>query len=124
MRVDSAPALKSLQKNGHGDLLENGIKLVLGDDMNKNSNCCVDKKIQELQEEIKKLQQAESKITFATLSRVVTNLNTRIRNQGLSASQIQFSRDSVTGENLNLDDKKLMTKKLEKRKVNHLQIFI
>ena len=121
VRVDSAPALKSLQKNGHGDLFENGIKLVLGDDMNKNSNCCVDKKIQELQEEIKKLQQAESKITFATLSRAVTNLNTRIRNQGLSASQIQFSRDSVTGENLNLDDKKLMTKKLEKRKVNHLQ---
>ena len=121
VRVDSASALKALQKSGHSDLLENGIKLVLGDDMNKNSNCCVDKKIQELEMEIKRLCQSESKITLATLSRAVTNLNSRIRNQGLTASQIHFSRDSITGENLNLNDEKLMEDKLEKRNANHLQ---
>ena len=51
----------------------------------------------------------------------ITNLNSRIRNQGLTASQIHFSRDTNTGENLNLDDSKLVTDKLQKRKTNHPQ---
>ena len=120
IRVDSAPALRSLQKKGHGDLEENGLKLVLGEDMNKNSNCSVDKKIQELQGEIKRLCPTETKLTVSTLSRAVCNLNMRIRNQGLTASQIHFSRDTVTGENLDLDDKRLMLDKVEKRKVNNV----
>ena len=112
VRVDSAPALLALTKTGHNDLNQNGITLALGEDMNKNSNCCVDKKMQELQTELKKLCHSESKISISTLSREVTNLNSRVRNQGLSASQIHLSRDSFTGENLNLDDQKLSCKRL------------
>ena len=121
IRVDSAPALKALHNKGHSDLSENNIELQLGDDMNKNSNSSVDKKIQELQQEIRRLCPTESKITLSTLSRAITNLNSRIRNQGLTASQIHFSRDTNTGENLNLDDSKLVTDKLQKRKTNHPQ---
>ena len=121
VRVDTAPALKALLKSGSRDLSENGLKLVAGEDMNKNSNCSVDKKMQELQVEIKKLCPTETKISLSTLSRAVTNLNERIRNQGLTSSQVQFSRDTVSGENLNLDDRTLLKDKLEKRKVNNVQ---
>ena len=120
VRVDSAPALKSLERTGHRDLAENGIKLILGNDMNKNSNCNIDKKMQELQEEIRRLCPTEIKITVSTLSKAVTNLNSRIRNQGLSSSQIQFSRDTVSGENLNINDEKLMANKIERKKVNNI----
>ena len=120
VRVDSAPALKSLEKTGHRDLAENGIKLVLGDAMNKNSNCNIDKKMQELQQELRRLCPTDRKITVSTLSRAVTNLNARIRNQGLTSSQIQFSRDTVSGENLNIDDEKLRTDKSEKKKANNI----
>ena len=121
VRVDSAPALKSLKKSGHADLSENGLKLVLGEDMNKNSNCSIDKKMQELQMEIKRLCPTETKISLSTLSKAVTNLNSRIRNQGLTSSQITFSRDTVSGENLNLSDHRLLEDKLGKRKLNNTQ---
>ena len=120
VRSDKAPSLRSLVKNQHRDLIDNGISIILGDDMNKNSNCCVDKKIQELQIEIKRLCPHETKINLSTLSKAVTNLNSRIRNQGLSSSQIHFSRDLVTGENLNLDDKRLGADKSEKRQTNQV----
>ena len=52
-RVDQHSSLKSLSNNGNEILDSNGIKLILGDDFNKNSNACVDKRIQELERELK-----------------------------------------------------------------------
>ena len=118
IRTDKATSLQSLAKTQHQDFIDNGIEIILGDDMNKNSNCQIDKKIQELESEIRKFSPQETPITIATLARAITNLNSRIRNQGLTASQVQFSRDFVTGENLTIDDKRIMTDKLEKRKSN------
>ena len=80
VRTDKAPALKSLADKTTGQLAENGIKLILGDDINKNSNCCVDKKIQELELELKKIVQAGSQLRTGDLSKAVTVLNSRIRN--------------------------------------------
>ena len=42
-----------------------------------------------------------------------------MRNQGLSAAQIHFSRDINIGENLVLNDEKLMEDKISKREKNH-----
>ena len=120
VRSDKAPSLKSLVKTEHRALGDNGITIALGDDINKNSNCVVDKKIQELESELKRFCPQETKISLGTLSRAVTNLNSRVRNQGLSASQIHFSRDLVTGENLHLDDKVLRDDKQEKRQANQI----
>ena len=119
VRVDRAPALKSLAINPDPQLRSNGILLDLGDHLNKNSNCSVDKKIQELEQEIRRLCPKETKITSGLLSQAVTTLNNRIRNQGLSASQIHFSRDTNIGMNLHLDDNKLIEDKLKKRRDNH-----
>ena len=104
VRTDRATALQSLANRPHKQLEENGITVVLGDHANKNSNCSVDKTIQELEEELKKIDPESRKLTSGELCRAVTNLNNRIRGHGLSASQVHFSRDQHTGQNLNLRD--------------------
>ena len=119
VRVDGQSSLKSLAKNGHEILDSNGIKIILGEDFNKNSNCCVDKRIQELEKELKLVSPAGEKISVHQLAKVVTTLNDRRRNQGLSAAEIHFSRDTVRGENLMLDDKKLRMEKIKLREDNH-----
>ena len=70
--------------------------------------------------ELKRFCPQETKINLGTLSRALTNLNSRVRNQGLSASQIHFSRDLVTGENLHLNDKILKSDRQEKRQANQI----
>ena len=119
VRVDQQSSLKSIMKNGHETLDSNGIKIVLGEDFNKNSNCCVDKRIQELERELKVVSPAGEKISAHQLAKIVTCLNNRNRNQDLSAAEIHFSRDSVRGVNLQLDDKKLRAEKIQMREVNH-----
>ena len=42
VRVDKAPVFKSLTQRTSNQLEDNGIKLELGEDANKNSNCVVD----------------------------------------------------------------------------------
>ena len=85
----------------------------------KNSNCSVDKKIRELEEELKRLSPEGDRLSLGQLARAVTMLNNRVRNQGMTAAEIHFSRDTVRGENLNLDDKQLMDEKVLKREENH-----
>ena len=87
--------------------------------MNKNLNCSIDKKIQELESEIKRLCPKEDNITIGTLSQAVRNLHSMIRNRGMSASQIHFSSDTNFGQNLYLDDKKLIDDKICKRSLNY-----
>ena len=107
VRTDRATALQSLANRPDQQLVDNGIVLVLGEQANRNSNCSVDKSMQELEVELKKLDPEGGKITPGILSRAVTNLNDRIRGHGLSASQVHFSRDQVTGKNLALRDSRL-----------------
>ena len=113
VRVDRAPALRSLAMNNDEELTRNGIELDLGENINENCNCLIDKKIQELGLEIKKLCPKETPISTGLLCQAVTNLNDRIRNQGLSSSQIHFSR-----ENMILDDDQMMEDKIQRRENN------
>ena len=74
VRTDKAPALKSLAETPDQELVKNGIRLELGEDLNKNSNCSIDKKIQELEAELRRLCPKETKITTGTLCQAVINL--------------------------------------------------
>ena len=104
VRTDRATSLQSLANRPDQQLLDNGIVLVLGEHANRNSNCSVDKSMQELEGELKRLDPVGGKLTPGLLSQAVTNLNDRIRGHGLSASQLHFSRDHITGRNLALRD--------------------
>ena len=107
VRVDRARALLSLAQTPDKQLTDNGIELDLGDKANRNSNAAIDKIHQELEAELIRLDPSGSKINTGTLALAITNLNNRIRRHGLSASQIHFSRDQNTGENLPIQDSRL-----------------
>ena len=115
VRTDRAAALQSLANRPDKQLQDNGIDLVLGDHGNPNSNCSVDKTIQELEAELRRISPDGGKLDAGTLSLAINTLNNKVREHGLSSSQVHFSRDSNTGTNLNLDDAKLKKTKDDRR---------
>jgi multidrug efflux pump subunit AcrB len=119
VRVDRAPALVSLAKDSNSELAQLGIMLQLPLDDNKNANCRVDKIIAELETEIKKISPMGEQISQSQLSQAVSLLNGKIRNRGLTAAEIQFSRDSQDQKNLQLDDDLLTRQQTEKKLANH-----
>ena len=115
IRTDNAPAFKSLSTNSSSVLKENGINLQLGDDANKNSNAVVDKLIQELEMELKKISPDGQQIPTSKLGHALTILNSKIRAQGLSAAELHFSRDPIRGVNLHLNDADIARSKISAR---------
>ena len=120
LRTDQATGFQSLHKTQHSDLVQNGIMIELGDDGNKNSNTIVDKRIQELELELKKIQGKEVRASLGTLCEAVSNLNNRIRQQGLTSAQIHFSRDVNTGENLLLNDGEYSKEKRSRKQTSNI----
>ena len=116
VRTDRAPSLRSLGNRPDPELVSNGIEVVLGDHGNKNSNAVVDKMIQELEAELRRLDPEGQQISAGLLCQAVTNLNNRVRGRGFSASQIHFARDFTTGSNLNLKDERLQEAKEKEKK--------
>ena len=86
VRVDEAPAFQSLSKCPI--LNELGITVEIGRTKNPNKNAVVDKAINELEKEIKRLVFIEKPINSSTLSLAVGALNNRIRFNGLSSLEI------------------------------------
>ena len=119
VRVDKAPGFMKLASTNRPSLSNVGIKLVIGDDENKNSNCSVDKAISELEEEIVKLSPDGSKIDVSTLAQATMQINSKIRNRGLTAEEVHFSRDSHNNENLVLNDEELNREQRLLRERNH-----
>ena len=115
VRTDRAPALLSLAKHPDKQLETNGIDIVLGDHGNPNSNCSVDNIIKDLEGELRRLDPGGGKLDSGTLSLAITTLNNKVRQLGFSASQIHFSRDSNTGSNIPLQDKRLREAKMENK---------
>ena len=115
VRTDRAKALCSLADRPDPQLADNGIHLDLGDHGNKNSNAAVDKMIQELEAELRRLSPEGQKITAGILSQAVTSLNSRVRGHGYTASQVHFSRDANTGTNLAIKDEKLWRMREERK---------
>jgi hypothetical protein len=96
-RTNRAPALETLAKSPPHEIKSVNIQLVLPDaHFNKNSNAKIDKIIQELQLEIRKICPEQRVLSVSELVRATCNLNNRIRKSGLTASGIQ-SRILWTG---------------------------
>ena len=101
VRVDQAPAFKSLVQR-KVEIDEIGFDLELGEAKNKNANAIVDRKIQELEQEIKKCSPAHNVISIKILAKASQAVNEKVRNHGLSAREILFSRDQLSSKNLEL----------------------
>ena len=107
VKTDQATAFQYLAKH-KTELQDLNIHIELANDFSKNAVATVDKGMQELQQEIKKIQHSEKPITKAQLSMAIMNLNNRLRRDGqISAIEILFSRDYNKKSNLNLDDKQI-----------------
>ena len=121
IRVDQAPGFRKLfkQKTNLSDL---GIDLELGEAKNKNSLALVDRKMKELEEEIKKAAPSNNVIGVRILAIATNMVNEKDVNKGrkcLSAKEILFSRDQFTGENLPINDEEIAEETMENRKINN-----
>ena len=116
IRVDQAPGFKSLiKKNALKDL---NISIELGHAKNKNSIAIVDKKMKELEDELRKLSNNNT-INLKMLSKATTVVNEKVRHQGLSAKEILFSRDQFSQKNLEINDEVIAEDKMKQRLINN-----
>ena len=119
VRVDSAPGFKSLSMSKDKDLEKLGISIELSDSKNKNGVAIVDCAIQELEKEITTLSPENKPLSSSDLAKATIALNSRIRNRNFSSYEIMFSREQNTGENIQLDDKEMASKKMKLKEDNH-----
>ena len=117
IRIDQAPGFRKLIKESVS-IKELGMELNPGEAKNKNALAIVDKKISELEKEIKKLAPSNNVITVKILALATNIVNEKIKNQGMSAKEILFSRDQITSENLHFQDEEIVKMTMNKRKEN------
>ena len=119
IRVDQAPGFRKLISKNE-DLSRMGIKLVPGEAKNDNALSICDKKMQELEREIKKTAPSNNVISLHILAKATATVNEKVRNQGLSAKEIIFSRDQFSNKNLEISDEVFANKVMEDRNINNL----
>lgn len=119
IRVDPAPAHRSLFLNLNSILATKNIQLELGRELNKNKNPVSEKAVRELSRELLILTPESQEISATTLALAVANLNSRVRAPGLSAYELWTQRDQISGEQLPIDDSILIEEQHERRLNNH-----
>ena len=86
IRVDAAPGFVTLKEDKF--LLSIGINLDFGRIKGKNQNPSIDRAIQDLENEIRRLVPRAGKLSSSTLAMAVGNMNCRVRNNGLSSKEV------------------------------------
>ena len=76
--------------------------------------------MQELETEIKKAASSRKTLNIKVLAKATTAVNEKVRQQGLSAKEIIFSRDQVTLENIDLKDEALAEEKMKIRETENI----
>ena len=117
IRVDTAPGFQALKKDKF--LLSIGIELDFGRIKNKNKNPSIDKAIQDLEKEIKRLSPEAGPISAGLLAVAACNTNSRVRKCGLSAKEILTKRENFSGNPLNFNDEEISANRYENRVKNH-----
>ena len=117
IRTDPASGLRSLINNQTLRSLKMSIEL--GDPKNPNKNPIAEKAIEELRSELRHLQPRGGKISTPILARGLLNLNSRIRENKLSAFEVWTQREMLTGDQLTIKDENLIKEKVNQRLSNH-----
>lgn len=118
LRLDPATGFQSYEISR--SLATMNITLEIGAAKNINHNPVAERCISEVHAEIARLAPTGGQIDEVTLAIVMSNLNSRIRSGGLSASEMWHQRDMNTGEQLPVSDMELIRKKHEIRRKGHL----
>jgi hypothetical protein len=117
VRTDPAPGFVALVQDAL--LKQHNIHLEIGNPKNPNKNPVAEHAIGELLSEILHVQPEGGPISPLLLSIATANMNARIRHSGLSALEIWTQRDQITGEQLPLTDRQLITSQYNLREGNH-----
>ena len=121
VRLDPASAHQSLYKSlkSNNLLAQNNIDLDIGRILNKNKNPVAEKAIRELIRELLILNPTGGAVTSTLLSQATANLNCHYRKSCLSAQEMWTQRDQTTGEQLPIEDRKMIIIQYEERTINH-----
>jgi hypothetical protein len=118
IRIDPGPGFASLV--GDAELLTRGIILDMGRIKNVNKNPVAERCIEELGLEILKVCPQGGPVSKCTLALATSNMNARIRRDGLSSYEIWTQRDQVTGKQLPIKDHVIIHNQNQSRSKNHL----
>ena len=110
IRIDNQSSLASLKADK--SLIPLGISLETGHPKNINKNAGAEKAIRELREQIVKISPRGGPIDATTLARAISHLNDVVRHSGFSSKELLYSREKITGENIQLNDSELSSKQL------------
>lgn len=117
VRVDPSPGFSSLSNDP--EMSELGISLEMGRIKNVNKNPVAEKAIEELGDELLRIDQCGGPYSAFSLSLATSRLNSRIRSSGLSAREIWTQRDQFTMEQLPISDLQLISNQHLSRLKNH-----
>ena len=117
IRVDPAPGFSKLKNDKL--LYSNRIALDIGRVKNKNKNPVAEKAIQELENELIRINPNGNVISLSTLAIATSSLNSRIRLQGLSSRELWTQRDQFTHCQLPMHDQQVIQKQYDNRLNNH-----
>ena len=118
IRSDPAPGFQSLALTQ--PLKDKGLTFELGRIKNPNKNPVADKAIQELEDELVRLEPSGCPITVSQLTLATATLNSRIRLHGLSAYELMFRRNQFTATDLNNRAKDIIKAQHDSRLGGHL----
>ena len=117
IRVDPAPGFASLANDA--TLRQYGFVVEVGRVKNPNKNSVAEKCVAELGDELLRICPEGGPISLLTLAVATANLNTRIRNRGLSAREMWLQRDQFTNSQIPLSDLLLLHQQHSLRLENH-----
>ena len=123
IRVDNAPAFQTLERESNmpsSMFYKLKIKLVRGRLINKNKNPTVENANQEMQKEILKVTNRPGPISDTELQLVLRTINSRIRFNGLSSSEIMFRRNFINNEAVSITDQDLQQRLQNNRQQSSL----
>ena len=118
VRVDPAPGFRALIDDPI--LRKYRIQVEVGRIKNPNHNPVAEKAIQELELELVRQIAHTDIVTPRILAVVTARLNTRIRNNGMSAREMWFQRDQYTNEQLPINDFERICEQHTQREQNHV----
>jgi len=117
IRVDNAPAFISLEND---KLLSSyRLSLDLGRTKNINKNPVAERAVQEVEEELLKLDPMGKSVSNLTLAQATNNLNSKIRSRGLSSREMLLQRDQFSNKQITVSDEQLINEQHEQRLQNH-----
>ena len=117
IRVDPASGFKALLQDEQ--LRSHRITLEMGRIKNKNKNPVAERAVQELAGELLRYDPAGGPISNVGLSVALSQLNSRIRDRGLSAREMWNQRDQFTNKQLPINDRALILAQHDTRVKNH-----